>query len=911
MKKKKVLCVIAGCVVALVLVMAIVPLFLVGKVEDIVRQEGGKLLKGQFDFESLDISLFRDFPRASVALNGFYLAGADEFKGDTLVKAGRAAVSVDVLSLLSDNFRIERVALENARVHAIVLEDGRANWDVVKTDTAAVQEPEEETSASGGFGLELRRLSVEDLDVVFDDYQSGLHASVEGFTASCSGDFSSDQTDVSLSAAIEALSLRMGLVPYVADAEIETDIDLTADLANSKFTLRDNRIRINALETSVDGWVAFPDSSRTEMDLKLNTNEIGFKELLSLVPAIYSKEFAELKTEGTASLDVEAKGAMAGDSLVPAFRVALQVKDASLRYPSLPAGVDKIQISAEVSNPGGSPDATVVKIAPLSLQMAGVPFALNATVKTPVSDPDFNLQASGKLDLSNIQKVYPLEQDTKLTGVLTADVQMQGRLSYVEKEQFDRFQAKGTLDLQNLLLHTEGMDEVKVNRSLLTFSPKQVSLSQTELLIGKNDLAVEGALSNYLGYLLKGQTLKGSLGLTSSYLNLNDFMSGTSTEGNAPEETAAGEKEPSEAEADSTAGAFSGAGSVIEVPRNIDFQMTTALKKVLFDQMTLEDIQGKLAVQGGTVDMQGLSLKTMGGTVRLNGSYSTAKSVKQPEMSGAFQLDGLSFSQAYKELNVIRSLAPIFEKLQGNFSGSMNLSMVLDETLSPVTESMNGGGTLSTKDVNLSDIEILKKVATACNRTDLLAQNVKDLDIHFNLVNGKLITEPFTIRLGDKYSLKLEGTTSLDKAIDYTGTIALPGGENSLLSSVNLKIGGTFSSPKISVDTKSMAKEAISSVAGNALEAVGNKLGIDLSDAEKQKEALVAEAKKAGDKLIAAAQKQADDLLSKAEGKPLREIAAKKSGEALVNAAKEQAAKLVAEAEKQGDALIEKAKSAQ
>lgn len=912
MKKKKGL-IITGCIVAcILLLMAIVPLFLGGKVQEIIKREGNKMLNARFDFETLDISLFRDFPRASIALDNFYMVGIGDFEQDTLVSAGRAAVSVDILSLLSDNFQIGRISLEDATVHAIVLQDGRANWDIMKPDSTAAEEPTEQAADSGSIGFQLKKLSVENLNVTYDDYQSGTHASVKGFTASCSGDFGADLTDVQLSAAIDALSLRMGLIPYIADAELETKIDLTADLKNSKFTLNDNRIRINAIETSLDGWLSMPDSNRIDMDLKLNTNDIGFKELLSLVPAIYQKEFAELQTSGTATLTAEAKGSMIADSILPTFQVALAVKDASFRYPSLPAGVDHIQINAKVSNPGGNPDGTVIEIKPLSLQMAGIPFALNATVKTPVSDPDFQMQATGSINLENIQKVYPLEADTKLTGVLTADVQMQGKLSYVEKEQYDKFQAKGSLALKNLLLHSEGMDEVKVNNSLLTFSPQNVRLSQTELLIGKNDLAVEGALSNYLGYILKSQTLKGSLGLTSSYLNLNDFMGSSSGETAGTDEKAQADSEKSDGTSDEkTQGEGESTAGVIEVPRNIDFQLTTNLQKILFDKMTFEDVQGKLVVKDGTVDMQGLSLKTMGGTVKINGSYSTAANVKKPEMSGAFQLNNLSFAQTYKELDAIRSLAPIFENLQGNFSGSMNLDMTLDETLSPITETMNGGGTLSTKDVNLSNIEILKKVATACNKTDLLAQNVKDLDIHFNLVNGKLITEPFTIKLGSQYALELSGSTSLDKSIDYTGTIALPGSSNALLSSIGLKIGGTFSSPKISIDTKSMAQEALGNAAESALNAVGEKLGIDISNAEKQKETLVNEAKKAGEKLVSAAQEQADKLTEKAAGKPLQLVAAKKSGEALVKAAQEQADKLVEEAEKQGDALIEKAKSKQ
>ena len=897
-KQKKGLKVAGGCLAAVLVLMLVIPFFFEGKVADIVKSEGNKMLNARLDFGKLSISLFRDFPKASVSLEDFYLVGADEFQRDTLVRAGEVSVSVDVLSLFSDNFEIGKIALSDATVHAIVLENGKANWDVMKPDTATVQEETpEEAGETGSFGLSLKKLSVENLNVTYNDYQSDMHASIEGFTADCSGDFNADETNLDLSAAIRRLSFRMGMIPYLADAEIETEISLLADFKNGKYTLQDNTFRLNAIETSIDGWVAMPDTTRMEMDLKLNTNEIGFKELLSLIPAIYQKDFADLKTDGTALLTAMAKGTLQGDSILPAFDVALDVKNAKFQYPSLPAGVDGIQIHARAHNPGGNADGTVVEIKPFSFRMAGMPFSLNAVVKTPVSDPDFQATATGTIRLDDIKKVYPLEEGSNLSGTLTADVQMGGRMSYLEKEQYEKFQAAGTLSLKNMLLKMKEMQDVQIKQSTLSFSPQYVKLSQTEVILGKNDFALDCTLSNYLAYVLKGKTIQGTVNLTSNYLNLNDF-SGSAEETPAEETTEQPAAESTEM-------------GVIEVPRNVDFRMNANLKKILFDTMTFEDVNGLLVIKDGTVDMQNLSLRTMGGGVVVNGAYSTAESVKKPKINGAFKLDRIAFAQAYKELNMVRSVAPIFENLKGHFSGSMQLAADLDEHLSPVPETMNGGGTLSTGDINLADIDILEKIAAATKKTDLLQENVKDLNVHFNLVNGKLITEPFTLKIGSKYALQMEGTTSLDKTIDYTASISLPGSENSMLSSIGLKIGGTFSSPKISVDTKSMAKQAATSAAQKALGSVSEKLGIDLTSAQKQKDALVAEAEKAGQELVDAAQKQADKLMDDAGSNLLRKAAAKKAGEALVKEAQKQADKLKDEASKKGDELISKLQSGQ
>jgi hypothetical protein len=223
---------------------------------------------------------------------------------------------------------------------------------------------------------------------------------------------------------------------------------------------------------------------------------------------------------------------------------------------------------------------------------------------------------------------------------------------------------------------------------------------------------------------------------------------------------------------------------------------------------------------------------------------------------------------------------------------------------------MQGAGSISTKDISLSGVNVIDKIATAVKKESLKNLKVKDMKIDFTIKDGRVSTKPFDIKFGETL-LNLSGTTGLDQTIDYSGKIKLPASTGTLgqLSTLDLKIGGTFTSPKVSIDTKSMAKQVLSSAKNKAISEVGKKLGIDLGDAQKQKEALVANAQKAGDKLVAEAQKQADDLVAKAGGNILKKLAAQKAGDVLVKEAKKESDKLVKEAEAQGDKLIEKAKS--
>ena len=890
-KLAKIIGILLVCIVA---AMAIVPLAFKGKIKEIVINEANKYINAEFGFDDLGISLFREFPQASVSLEGFWLRGKEAFANDTLAYVGDVEVAVNLKSIFGNGgFDITKILVKDTYLKAIVLEDGQANWNIMYPSEEATveEEEEEEDTTTSAFRILLKKVEVDNLNIIYDDRQGGMYAHIGAFEATCRGDMASDKALLDLQAAIGTLTFKMDGVPLLSKARIGANFNIDADFANGKYTLKENTLSLNAIQATIDGWAALPTDEPISMDLRLNTSDIRFKEILSLIPAIYAKDFEDLKAEGTVSLHAFAKGELT-ESTLPQFEAVLKVSDGNFRYPTLPAGVNDIQIAACVSNPGGDIDRTKVNIERFSLKMLDNPFAVTAQVKTPISDPEFTATAKGTLDLGKIKDVYPLE-DITLAGIFKADMSLGGRLSYIEKEQYDRFNANGTLKLQDMQVQIEGIPEVSIEQSTFTFTPRYLNLSETKVLVGTNDITANCRFENYMAFALKGETLKGQLNLKSQRMNLNDFMTSGDTEDTEKTETP--EKESNEAM------------GVLVVPKNIDFNMNVDMAEILFGNITLRNLNGKLIVKDGTADMSNLSMHAMGGTAVMNGSYSTAKSESEPELKASFALNNLSFSQTFKELDIVRQMAPIFENLNGNFSGKIAVDTELASTMSPKLETLTASGNLSTRDLNLSNVALIDHIADATGYKELKNLSAKDLNVEFTISDGRIRTKPFDIKMGNM-SLNLSGTTGLDQTIDYTGKLKLPATSNAVLSTIDLKIGGKFSSPKITVDTQSIARQAVSAGADKAVEAVGKQLGIDLSDAEKQKEELVKAAQQTSQKLVSEAEKQKANLVSKAGNNAIAKLAAEKAGDALIAEAKEQGAKLVAEAEKKGDELIKKAK---
>ncbi len=873
---KKLLKIMAIVLPALLLVLAIAPFAFRGKIRQAVIAQADRMLDARVDFGALNVSLLRDFPRASISLREVSVVGVGRFEGDTLLSVGRLGATVNLASLFSDKgYEVSRVEIERTLLSAIILEDSTANWQIVKgaeADTAPAGE-------ASDFRVQLKRLTISDLRLRYDDRTSKLAAAVGGLDARLSGDLSASRSALHLQADARGIDLRQGGVAWLSQAGLRADIAVDADLEAQRFVLKDNELSLNAILLELDGWLDI-EQQATDMELTFSTPQIDFKQLLSLVPAIYANDFASVQAGGRVALGGWAKGRLEGERL-PAFELQLSVDEGSLRYPDLPQSVDDIRITARIANPGGTADATEVKIDPMSLRMAGNPLTIKAVVTTPVSDPAFDASAHGVLDLGKIGEVYPLGEGIQLGGVIDADVALRGRLSQIEAQQYDRIAASGCVTLNDLVLKRSDTPDIDIRHSKLTFSPRYLDLTQTDIVIGRNDLQVAGRVENYIGYALRGTPLLGSMNLHSSYLNANDLLS-------------------AQPAADTASAAPMG---LIEVPRNLHLDLTADVSTLVYGNLTLEQLAGRVAVADGVAQLRNLSMKTLDGAVDLRGSYSTAADATRPEFAADLALSGLSFARLFESFVTIRSLVPLFESLEGNFSGRFDLSTTLDETMTPILSTLDGSGSIQTRDISLSKIGAISRLLELAEIGGIGQGQVKDLKVDFAITDGKVATRPFDIRLGEAV-MTLSGTTSLDRTIDYTGRLQLPPAAAAAMrvQHVGIRIGGSFADPQVSLDTKAIAAE----LATSALTEVGARLGVDLSDATTQKEALVAAAQRSGEAIMAEARKQADALVEAAKN-PLAKVAAQAAADRLIREAQRQVDQGVAKATAQGDSLIVRA----
>lgn len=314
-------------------------------------------------------------------------------------------------------------------------------------------------------------------------------------------------------------------------------------------------------------------------------------------------------------------------------------------------------------------------------------------------------------------------------------------------------------------------------------------------------------------------------------------------------------------------------------------------------------MNGAMTVKDGILSLNNVSANALGGSCKVNGTYNTSDP-KNVKVNFGLNLSNVSFAETFKSVESIQKFAPIFENLLGNYSMNLNFNTTLGESILQTLGALAANGSIQTSNVKVENMPVLTALASALKTDGLKSFSAKDINLPFSISDGKLATKPFSLNLGDGGVMKLEGTTGLDESINYKGTVTLPKSmSNKYVSAVPITIGGTFTKPKIGVDSKALVGDAINSVLGNALggssDAAGSASAKVAEEKAKQIQNLRDQADKAATKLSEEAERASADLVSKAGSNPIAKAAAKAAGNKLVDEAKKKGDKLKADAESQ------------
>src|ERR671910_752076 len=449
MKRRTIFIAGAGFLALLLLLLLVLPMLFKDQIAERVKIAVNQNVNAQVDWRDVGVSFFRQFPNLTLTLDDLTAVGVDRFKGDTLASVKHLGISVNLPSVLGNALGRSRpivvrgIELDQPRLSLIALEDGTANWDITKASRQTAD-------ASKPMDVSLRRFESKEAQLGPVKRGAKLKATLSGYDQTLSGDFSQAQVDVQTRLNADTASVSFGGIPYLNRVKLGLTADARADLTKKTYVLDYTELSLNDLKLRVAGSIR-SIGELLGLDLAFRAPSTDFRSILSLVPAVYARDFDKVKTSGSFAMNARVKGEY-GDSAFPAFTMNAKVNDAAFQYPDLPLPARSIFLDLALTNPGGGADSTVVNLDRFHLRIGRNPVDASMVMRTPVSDPNVDLTVKGKLDLADVHRTVKLQNIDQLTGTIVADAAVKTRMSDLDKKRYDRVAASGTVDVADLTL---------------------------------------------------------------------------------------------------------------------------------------------------------------------------------------------------------------------------------------------------------------------------------------------------------------------------------------------------------------------------------------------------------------------------------------------------------------------------
>lgn len=793
---KKALKIFISILVIIFGILLAVPYFFKDEIVATIKESINNNVNAKVDFNNADISLISSFPNAKISLNNFTIITYKPFEGDTLASIKSVSLKLPISSLFkstSEEINVRYISVEEGNINILVNKKGEANYNIAKESTTdSTSENNEEKS---NIKLKLDGYSIEDSNIYYSDASLKVFLKLEDFNHKGSGNFSEAISELKTETS-STISFDYEDTSYLKNNSIQLKADLAMDLNQQKFTFLENEAFINKLQLVFDGFIKLNETYQ-EFDINFKTPSADFKNFLALIPEKYSTDISDVQTTGNFTIEGHAKGIL-DETYIPKFNIQLTSNNASFKYPDLPKTINNIAINTTVSNTTGITNDTKINLQNLSFSIDENTFSSSAFISNIIANPNIYARAKGTINLNDISNAYPMEEIKNLQGILKADFETAFDMKSIDLEQYDKTKNAGNMRLSNFTYEgDQTSNPIVINDAQVVFNTQNVDLTNFEATTGKSDLKMNGTVENLVGFVLNNETIKGNFNLNSNTFYVNDFMV---TESEPTNKNTSTDK----------------VNEQLKIPSFLDCTINAEAATVIYDNLNLKNVKGKLVIKDEKVELTNLSSEMFNGKMLLNGSVSTKKDT--PVFDINMDAQNFDIASSFTQLEMFKAIAPIANLVEGEINTNLKVSGNLNDDLTPNLSTISGN--------ILAELLASKETLQNSQTFSLLSSNLKFLDLNkLNLDNlkaslifdeGKVTVKPFKLKYED-IDIEISGNHGFDTTMDYNIALDVPAkylGKdaskllanlseqdlNTMSVPVTASVLGTFNNPKINTD---------------------------------------------------------------------------------------------------------------
>jgi hypothetical protein len=381
-----------------------------------------------------------------------------------------------------DKIKIKGILLDKPYIYTAFAKNGKLSWDIAMPSADTTEAVPTDTSK---FDIQVEKWEIKDGRIIYDDRTMPMYADVQHLDHSGSGDFTQDIVDVSTKTHSPNVFVSYADVTYLNGNDIGADLNLNMDMPKSRYTFKENTFSVNDFKMGLDGWVEMPTDD-IKMDMNIKTKETTFKSLLSLMPAIYKKDFDKIQTDGNIAFDGNIKGTY-NDKSMPGYNVNLKVNNAMFKYPDLPTAITEILVDLNVANKDGITNNTIINLKKLHLKMGANPVDARVYM-AGISPGNIDAEIKAAINLAEVEKMYPMD-GLAMKGIYSVDAKAKGVYDSTKKTMPV---VNAIMSLADGYVKSKDFPEPIENLSMHATASSDGSMQNSKILIDHLKLTLDG-----------------------------------------------------------------------------------------------------------------------------------------------------------------------------------------------------------------------------------------------------------------------------------------------------------------------------------------------------------------------------------------------------------------------------------
>ena len=494
------------------------------------------------------------------------------------------------------------------------------------------------------------------------------------------------------------------------------------------------------------------------------------------------------------------------------LQAQVEIRKLLLRSKHLSSDIERLTGSVTSTNPM---DSTRIVSLNYEIEAARVVASMGDSIRL-YSDV---IRSKGALEPGKKDPSKPLINFSLGTDSLSAEVSgnklMMKRGGFkltAEKVRDSIWAPQGIIGFERLRLRTPAYGlAIRMQKTAVTLENNKITLKNASMRIGRSDITATGEMTGLYRALKNGDMLTARLAVSSDRIDCNQLINALSspTDTLDTDATVAGE-------------AASEPMKLFVIPANIDFELQTNLKKVMFDSMVFENVKGAVDIKNQAVHLKDLSMRA------LDSEMTAVMVYKATEKRGGytgfdFKIDDINVAKLVDFIPALDTIVPMLRSFKGHVRFDVAADARLDSMMNLRIPTLRAAMHVKGDSLVLMDGETFSEISKK-----LMFKNKKEnvfdsISVNVTVNDGNVTIYPFLLEI-DRYKAAIGGRQGLDMNFDYHISIL----KSPLPFKAGVNITGNLDKMKYSIG-KAKYKDAITPVEVHKVDSTRTHMGEEIS----------------------------------------------------------------------------------